>query len=382
MRIVWFTNLNELMPYADDWARLADGMPFRSWTWLRHWWRNYGPRAEADALRTRLAVIVVFDDANSPMGIAPWYVDRSALHGWVLRPLGSGEVCSDYLGLLCHPAAEETVVGALADYLVANAASDSLDALRWDLLELGGVDAKDRTTAKLVESLALSGCTVHSRPGMNCWRLDLPLDWPTYVTSLGKNLRRDIRRLERELLDNNRVVLHSVARLDELTRAMDILVELHQRRRKMLGETGCFASDRFLGFYRDVVPELLRHGQLQFHWLELDGRPVAAEYQLVGHGTLYAYQAGVDPELLSHQPGKLINVAILRQAIERGFRAFDFLRGDEPYKARFGAKPRPSIEFRVVPRRAGAQVRHGLWLAGKRVKQWLKNATTETIGPA
>ena len=122
----------------------------------------------------------------------------------------------------------------------------------------------------------------------------------------------------------------------------------------MLGEQGCFASARFLGFYRDVVPALLRRGQVQFHWLELDGKPVAAEYQLVGNGVLYAYQAGVDPEAMAHQPGKLINLAILRQAIERGYRAFDFLRGDEPYKARFGAQPRPTVG---VPRRAPAHRR-------------------------
>ena len=58
----------------------------------------------------RLAVLCVFDDADSLMGIAPWYLDCSAMHGRVLRPLGSGEVCSDYLGVLCHPAAEEAVV--------------------------------------------------------------------------------------------------------------------------------------------------------------------------------------------------------------------------------------------------------------------------------
>jgi CelD/BcsL family acetyltransferase involved in cellulose biosynthesis len=199
------------------------------------------------------------------------------------------------------------------------------------------------------------------------------------VASLGKNLRRDVRRLERELLNTDRVKLHSVTRLDELPQAMNILVELHQRRRTMLGEKGCFVSDRFLGFYRDVVPELLRRGQVQFHWLELDGKPVAAEYQLVGNGTLYAYQAGVDPESMEHQPGKLINLAILRQGIERGYRAFDFLRGDEPYKVRFGAQPRPTLDYRVVPRRAVAQIRHNLWLAGNNVKQWVKRELRETL---
>jgi CelD/BcsL family acetyltransferase involved in cellulose biosynthesis len=373
MRIVAPTTLDELAPYADDWDRLSDGMPFRSWTWLWHWWQHYGPQNNAERLRTRLAVLCVFDDSDSLMGVAPWYLDSSASRGRVLRPLGSGEVCSDYQGVLCHRDVEETVVEALAEYLM----DGSPQVLGWDRLELGGVDAEDRTVTRLAECLSDLGATVHRRPGVNCWRLDLPADWNTYVASLGKNMRRDVRRLEREVLDADRAALHAVMRLDELPRAMDILVELHQRRRTMLGDAGCFASARFLGFYRRVVPELLRRGQVQFYWLELDGKPVAAEYQLVGNGTLYAYQAGVDCELMECQPGKLINLAILRRAIEHGYLAFDFLRGDEPYKARFGARPRPTVEYRIVPRRLMAQFRHNLWLAGRKVKEWVRNGTRD-----
>ena len=216
---------------------------------------------------------------------------------------------------------------------------------------------------------------------MSCWRLELPTNWDSYVASLSRNLRRDVRRLERAFLDTDRVVLHRVQRIEELPEAMDIFVDLHQRRRKWLGESGCFASARFLAFYRNVVPDLLRHGQLQFYWLELDGKPVAAEYQLVGNGILYEYQAGIEPAAMEHQPGKLINTAILRQAIAGGYRAFDFLRGDEPYKARFGAKPRPSVRFRVAPHRPIAQLRHGLWVAGRNVKDWVKTIRKETRNP-
>ena len=372
MRIVRSTTLDELAPYADDWDRLSAGVPFRSWTWLSRWWRSYGPPQGADPSATRLATLCVFDDADSLVAVAPWYLDCSALHGRVLRPLGSGEVCSDYLSVLCHPAAEDAVAELLADYLVEDALAGGRDALRWDLLELGGVDAADRVVSGLVNYLAVANATVHRRMGVNCWRLELPTAWDDYVASLGRNLRREVRRLERELLGTDRVALHPVVGLDELPQAMKILVELHQRRRRMVGQRGCFASARFLAFYRDVVPELLRRGQVQFQWLQLDGQPVAAEYQLVGNGTLYAYQAGVDPRAMQHQPGKLINLAILRQAIERGYRAFDFLRGDEPYKARFGARPRPTLDFRVVSRRPAAQFRHSVWLAGSSVKKLVK----------
>lgn len=369
MRVRCLTTLKKLAPYAEDWERLAAGAPFRGWTWLHHWWRHYGQDKE-DASQ-RLAVLCVFD-SRALVGIAPWYYESTALGGRKLRPLGSGEVCSDYLGVLCQPGREEAVAGMLADYLVTNAQDNDPDALHWDLLHLDGIDAGDPVMSLLAHCLAISGCSVSRRGGLNCWRVDLPDDWDAYLASLSKNLRRDARRLERDLIKTDRAALRSVERLDELERAMDVLIDLHQRRRNMLSDGGCFASQRFLGFYRDVLPDLFRQGQLRFYCLEIDGKPAAAEFLLVGGGVLYGYQTGVAPEAMKHQPGKLLNLTIIRRAIADGYRAVDFLRGDEPYKSRFGARPRPSVEYRVAPSKAVAQIRHNLWLAGSSVKQWVK----------
>ena len=373
MRVACFRTFDDLAAYADDWQRLAHGMPFRSWSWLTCWWRHYGPRSPSESAR-RLAVLCVFDRSGRPAGIAPWYLEPSALHGRVLRALGSGEVCSDYLGVLCEPQRGDSVAEALADYLVEPGRRTRPDALRWDLLDCEGIDAADGDVAALARSLSQAGCGTHRRTTANCWRLRLPTTWEDYLSGLGRNLRRDLRRLERNYLQSNRAVLHVVQSPSELPRAMDILVELHQRRQRVQGHPGCFTSPRFTAFYREVVPEMFRHGQLQFCWLELDAKPVAAEYQLLGDGILYAYQAGIDPDAIQHQPGKLLNLAILQRAIAGGYREFDFLRGDEPYKASFGAQPRPSLAIRFVPQHAAAQLRHGLWLAGRNLKGWARHS--------
>ena len=295
MHVRCFTTMEQWLAYTDDWDRLAAGVPFRGWTWLSHWWRCYGPPNGVKRRQPRMAVLGVFDDAGSLRGIAPWYVDHSALQGRVLRPLGSGEVCSDYLGVLCDPPVEDAVAKALAGYLVDFAHDRSPDALRWDLLDTDAVDAEDAVMASLVDHLSAYGCTVHRRPGMNCWRLELTTDWDQYLASLGRHLRGDLRRLGRDMFDTGRVVLRSPAGLDDLPRAMEILVDLHQRRWTAVGEPGCFASERFNAFFRDVVPAMHRLGQLQFHWLELDGKPIAARYELIVDGVVYAYQSGVDP---------------------------------------------------------------------------------------
>jgi CelD/BcsL family acetyltransferase involved in cellulose biosynthesis len=374
MRIHLLKSIDELAPYADAWDRLAAEVPFRSWTWLSHWWQCYGPtEATRKANPTsQLAVLAVFDEADALVGLAPWYLDCSVASGRVLRMLGTGEVCSDYLSLLCQRGLEASVIESVADFLLA-AQDDYLhDGLHWDLILLDSVDFEDQAVNSLAEHLSGHGCTVHRRQGLNCWRLDLPASWDEYLQTLSRSYRRQIRRLEDDYFKTGRAILHSIERIDDLPWALDLLIDMHQRRRQSLGDPGSFASPRFTAFIHGVLPELMRQGRLQFHWLELDGRPVALEYHFTGGGVLYAYQAGVEPDAMEFQPGKLLNLATIRRAIEQGYRVFDFLRGDEPYKAHFRAAPRPSLELRIVPNRASARLRHNLWLAGSRVKKWMK----------
>jgi CelD/BcsL family acetyltransferase involved in cellulose biosynthesis len=99
---------------------------------------------------------------------------------------------------------------------------------------------------------------------------------------------------------------------------------------------------------------------------------------MAGGGVTYAYQSGIDPESLDLEPGRIINILSIKWAIEEGQAGFDLMRGDEPYKAHWRAVPRDSIELRVVPRRASAQLRHNIWLAGDMFKQAIKSGLTLT----
>jgi CelD/BcsL family acetyltransferase involved in cellulose biosynthesis len=372
MQVCEFSNLDELAPYAEQWDRLAGGVPLRTWSWLSRWWKHYGLAGGGRRGESRLLVLGVFDHADMLVGVAPWHLLSSASGGRVIRWLGSGEVCSDYLSVLCHPAVEEQVVESLADYLAESGTAATSAGPAWDLLELDGVDAEDRLVETLVRRLAEHGNKVHVRPGPSCWRVELPPTWDQYLAALSKSHRKQLRRLEGSLLDTGRAVLHTVERLEDLSSAADLLVDLHQRRQRSLGQPGSFASARFAAFHREVMPALLRDGHLQLHRLELDGRTIAAEYHLAGNRLIYAYQSGVEPQSLADEPGRLITLATLRRAIGQGFRAMDFLRGDEPYKAHFRAARRPMRVFRVVANHPAARLRHNIWLAGANVKQWIK----------
>ena len=312
-------------------------------------------------------------------GIAPWYLKRSAAKGWVLRWLGSGEVCSDYASILCMPEDADRVTEAIAAYLTGpNCACGARHC--WDLLEVDGVDAEDASVTRLLRQLGERGCSQHENSPVRTWRLALPKTWEEFLGLVSKGHRKKLRRADRELFQTGRAVLRTVENCEQLDPAMDVLIDLHQKRRQMLGEPGCFASPRFTAFHREVARRLLLAGQLQLQLLELDGRTVAAEYQLASQGVTYVYQAGIDPQRLADEPGHLITAATVKRAIEQGGRAVDFLRGDEPYKAHFRAVARPLLALRVVPNRTMSRLRNNLWLAGRSVKRWL-NQTSQSSNP-
>ncbi|HEY4593430.1 MAG TPA: GNAT family N-acetyltransferase, partial [Thermoanaerobaculia bacterium] len=60
--------------------------------------------------------------------------------------------------------------------------------------------------------------------------------------------------------------------------------------------------------------------------------------------TVYFYQSGFDPAHSALSPGTLLVAQAIRRAIEEGKTAFDFLRGDEPYKRRW----KPQREYRTL----------------------------------
>jgi CelD/BcsL family acetyltransferase involved in cellulose biosynthesis len=353
------TTAAELERLAGSWNALAGGIPFRRHEWLVAWWSHYGQGRQLCAL--------CLEEAGGLVAVAPFYRQRSVSQGRVLRLLGDGEVCSDYLGLLTTPERAPQAAAAVADWLCRVAGDREFG---WDALELDGVDSQDAVTARVVEELSARRCQVHRRTGPQCWRLELPADWVAYEASLSKSHRKQVRRLIDRVFDRGRARLHTVSDAGQLEHGRQILIDLHQRRRQALGEPGCFSSPPFAAFHEEVVPRLFAAGLLRLHWLELDGVPAAAEYHLAEGGVIYGYQSGVAPELLDEEPGRLSAIATLRLAIEERFAAFDFLRGDEPYKAHFRAQPRPLVQYRIAPPRTAARLRHGAWSAREAVKDW------------
>ncbi len=342
------------------WNELAGSQVFCRFEWMRRWWESFGFD------RGRPYIVVVADESGKVRGLAPWWLQTSIVEGRMLQFLGSGEVCSDYLTLLARNEDRLSVACEVAAWL-----STRDD---WDVLELDGTLQDDESIVQLVSSCRELGSPVSELSAMSCWRLELPAVWEDYVATLSKSHRKQVRRVERRCLQTGQFVLREAKTELERRRVFAELVRLHQMRWQSVGESGVFASRRFLEFLQRMSTEWFIGGRVRLYELVEDDRTWAAEIHFTGGGTSYAYQAGVDPEGRDRDVGHMMNVAVIRSLIAEGMTGLDFLRGDEPYKAHFRAEPRATCRRRISSPRWSGKLRHQAWLAKGSVKSWVKSA--------
>src|SRR4051794_29238023 len=110
LQVVCAHDESQLRAYAEKWNALSGDVPFLRWDWMSTWWHHYRPA------QGELLTLLVVNEQGEVLGIAPWYLDRSRGAGRVVRFLGSGEVCSDYLSLMAANGFEQVVAEHVADW--------------------------------------------------------------------------------------------------------------------------------------------------------------------------------------------------------------------------------------------------------------------------
>ena len=77
-------------------------------------------------------------------------------------------------------------------------------------------------------------------------------------------------------------------------------------------------------------------------------RPVAAAFSFEDDDAYYLYNSAYEPDDAAASPGVMLLWCLIHRAIEDGKSVFDFLKGNEAYKFRLGAEPRPLYELRAT----------------------------------
>ncbi len=332
MRVEVFTADSAFHDLRAEWSQLLSQLPFQSVfftpQWQETWWRHFGTTHQ-------LHMLTVRSNEGTLQGLAP-LMSRNGIDGSPrLELLGDLELC-DYLDVLMLPAQQREVGRTVVEYLVGHG-SDEME------LCLQNLSQHSSTSEVFHDHLINRGLTVEVEQIETCPTVVLPPDWEVYLATLrGKDrheLRRKLRRAEAAARLEYRVT-SDIAQLDE---DVDAFVTLH-RMSQQDAKQG-FMTPEKEAFFRDMARQLWPQGWLDLAFLSADGEPIATLCCFAYGSTYAAYNSGYHPAYAEISAGIVLFAERIRTAIARGFTAFDFMRGNESYKYRFGATDRPLYQL-------------------------------------
>jgi CelD/BcsL family acetyltransferase involved in cellulose biosynthesis len=359
MKIKIINQIEELSASASQWNRVAGDRCFFTWQWCESWYRELA--SEDD----RLHVIVGVDNDGRWEGIAPLMVS-----GRRLRFLGSGAACSDYTNLITAQSGYNPFAELVAQYLATEFATDGALS-QVDVFEIEGCGGNDRDLDYFCELLKINEFTQHETETEGTWKVLLPDSFEQLNATFSKSMRRKTKAARKRLAEPDVEV--SFADEDNFDTLWAHFVRLHQKRRNAIGQFGCFADDKFERFLKSAAAGLRSLQRSDLVVIKKSAVPVAAVLLIYCGETCMMYQSGIDPDASSQEPGYQSVLASIEHAIAHEFKYFDFLRGDEPYKARWSTTREAVIRRKFIPPTVSAQLKHGTWVIGRSIKNYVSN---------
>ncbi len=359
MKLTIITDIEALKQQRACWDQVAGDRAFFRYSWLMNWYQAM------HAQHDQIHVLVAMDDQGQWFGVAPFFVS-----GGKLRLLGSGNACTDYAGLFSclEPKLHKKFVELVSDYLEDSIrVGGPLEDV--DSIELEGCSKLDESSDYLGELLSAHGFSHHETETEGTWKVLLPDSFEQLNATFSKSMRRKTKAARKRLAaDDTRV---EFADLDSFNHYWNHFEDLHQKRRNFLGQPGCFANGNFAVFLKTATRELLEVSLAELLFIVKDNRPIASVLLLTSDNTCMMYQSGLDPEFSACEPGYQTNLAAIRYAISNDYKYFDFLRGDEPYKARWSTTREAILRRKYVPRKLKSQLKHGSWVIGRSIKNYM-----------
>ena len=355
---------------ADNFNRLAGDYFTRRTDWAKAWWQTYQSQYGS------LYIIQVLD-ADATIGYLPLCLSCEPGSSRKLTFLGSGKACSDDLRMLAESGREADVANQIADYLYKRG-----QAGEWDEISLDGIRIGNRSSQQLLKAFrATFGSGFHETQDQSCWELALPKLWDDYLAMRSRGSRHAAKKLIRTYFDTRRAVISMPNSQSEALEHLELICDLHQARWHDRDMAGCIDSDGFEEFLQNACRAMWAAGQWFSILMHLDGQLSTGMIGVLADQRLATYLIGMDPQTRQHSPGILLNYASMQYAMERGCNTFDCMRGDEVYKARFGAEPISQYIWSAAAPRFIPRLRSTVQHARGTMKQWLADSTRQWRQP-
>ena len=322
---------------AEAWNALVEqsiaNTPFSRYEYLSEWWKTRG----GGEWENPELVLVSANENDQLVGIAPLFIAEYDGQR-ALMFVGSIEI-SDYLDLIVREQDLSRFISGLFDFLLSSF-NDRWSALDWYNLPDGSP-----TLAVLKAESEKQGWTHHEEIYRPTPRIPLNGSFEEYLARIDKKQRHEIRRKMRRAAESEKnVQFNIVDGKENIDSEIDAFLDL------MLHDPG--KAEFLHPAMREQMTVTIQNahagGYLWLAFLEVDGDKVAASLNFDYKNKLWGYNSGVSREHMELSPGWVLLAHTIQWCCENGRYEFDFMRGDEEYKYRFGGVNKYVLRVRAI----------------------------------
>jgi CelD/BcsL family acetyltransferase involved in cellulose biosynthesis len=338
-------NFAELAGYADRWNALLERSHFDdvflTWEWMSAW--------SLECVRGDGLLALAVHDGGELVALAPLCVETVPCacvpDVRVLRPIAAG--VSDYFDFVGDGERIEEYATLVWEHLFGPLSRE------WDVLDLVEVPETSPILRTFGGLARTDGRCEEATPTKqtSCSYIELPSSREEYLARCRRSRRHFLRGSRRRLSSSGELRLQFCRTAGELPGQMESLISLNKLSWLDRGGSASFTSPELERFHHRVARSLLVRGNLLLCSMTLDGDHIASFYGFEYRDKVYYYISAV-----RRLPLRRVNVLdtlllfCVEEAIDRGCREFDLLRGDEEYKRRWTSSARRNSSVRFYNR--------------------------------
>lgn len=333
MRIEKICTLKELVEVRDEWNALVESSSqksvFLTNEWFCTWFDSFGESY-------KLSVLLFRNKNDHLSGAAPLMETSEGI-----KFIASHEV-TDYCDFIIEQGREEDFFRTFLEYWKKEFEEKSCLHLINIREESPTLSVLPRTADE--SDLKYSVFETEVAPGLN-----LPLTYESYIKSLERKNRHELRRKKKKI-DSQREFTHKRVNDPEgVSVNINIFMDLHKKssssKREFWQEKGMEK------FFRTITALFAANGWIEFNVLYFQDDPAAVLLNIIYHDEILFYNIAFNSNYAPFSPGIYLFNQSIRQAIEDNLSRADFLRGKEKYKYYFGAKECKLMDFKLTEKK-------------------------------
>lgn len=337
-------SIKELQKIETEWNSLLKSSSneniFLSYDWNYLWIKYFLGDAG------NLFIIAVYNDAEELEAIAPFFLKRFFLFFKSLMFI-SGDY-SDYIDIILRKGADkERIYPEIFGEIIKNKISNII------YLKQVSEGLLNYIKKNVSESYGLK---LNYKESGGCYYFKLPDNIADYMKRFNSKQRYNIlSRVEKA--ERNNIKFFSSSDIDEplFGTYLNYFFDLHQKRWNEKGKRGVFYNKRIKSFFTDLFTVLFNENKIALSFLlinESGGIRSINKENIISSAVCFdcsdkrqVYLPGFDTEYSNYHPGIVLTYYIIEEAIAKKYKEFDFLKGGEDYKQRFGAVKRENYKL-------------------------------------